>query len=168
LGRSGVRFTDVDAPNELEQAQIQQILLGCGVLTINEVRRMKGLPPLPSSVAASPTLLPCNRRLAFSALSPESGAGKAFPVAVGPARSRSICVCSCRVILSGSHRATCQVFGQLPTANCQLLSHKSGLKGTASAVPYQSFECRALALRLLGWKRFGFMRWLLIAFLRNP
>jgi hypothetical protein len=40
-------FTDVDAPNELEQAQIQQILLGCGVLTINEVRRMKGLPPLP-------------------------------------------------------------------------------------------------------------------------
>jgi hypothetical protein len=40
-------FTDVDAPNELEQAQIQQILVGCGVLTINEVRRMRGLPPLP-------------------------------------------------------------------------------------------------------------------------
>ena len=40
-------FTDVDAPNELEQAQIQQILIGCGVLTINEVRRMRGLPPLP-------------------------------------------------------------------------------------------------------------------------
>jgi HK97 family phage portal protein len=39
-------FTDVDAPNELEQAQIQQILVGCGVLTVNEVRRMKGLPPL--------------------------------------------------------------------------------------------------------------------------
>ncbi len=39
-------FTDVDAPNELEQAQIQQILIGCGVLTVNEVRRMKGLPPL--------------------------------------------------------------------------------------------------------------------------
>ena len=31
----------------LEQAQIQQILIGCGVLTINEVRRMRGLPPLP-------------------------------------------------------------------------------------------------------------------------
>jgi hypothetical protein len=39
-------FSDVDAPNELEQAQIQQILVGCGVLTVNEVRRMKGLPPL--------------------------------------------------------------------------------------------------------------------------
>jgi len=39
-------FTDLDAPNELEQAQIQQILVGCGVLTVNEVRRMKGLPPI--------------------------------------------------------------------------------------------------------------------------
>jgi hypothetical protein len=40
-------FTDVDAPNELEQAQIQQLLIGCGVLTVNEVRRMRGLPSLP-------------------------------------------------------------------------------------------------------------------------
>jgi len=39
-------FTDVDAPNELEQAQIQQILIGCGVLTVNEARRMRGLPAL--------------------------------------------------------------------------------------------------------------------------
>ena len=44
-------FTDVDAPNELEQAQIQQTLIGCGVLTINEVRRMRGLPPLPEQDA---------------------------------------------------------------------------------------------------------------------
>jgi len=44
-------FTDVDAPNELEQAQIQQILIGSGVLTINEVRRMRGLPPLPAPQA---------------------------------------------------------------------------------------------------------------------
>jgi HK97 family phage portal protein len=44
-------FTDVDAPNELEQANIQQILIGCGVLTINEVRRMRGLPPLPENQA---------------------------------------------------------------------------------------------------------------------
>jgi hypothetical protein len=44
-------FTDVDAPNELEQAQIQQILIGSGVLTINEVRRMRGLPPLPEQHA---------------------------------------------------------------------------------------------------------------------
>ena len=36
---------DVDAPNELEQAQIQQMLLRCGVLTVNEVRRMRGLLP---------------------------------------------------------------------------------------------------------------------------
>ncbi len=42
-------FTDVDAPNELEQAQIQQTLLGCGVLTVNEVRRMRGLAPLPKN-----------------------------------------------------------------------------------------------------------------------
>ena len=41
-----VVFTDVDAPNELEQAQIQQTLISCGVLTVNEVRRMRGLPPL--------------------------------------------------------------------------------------------------------------------------
>ena len=44
-------FTDVDAPNELEQAQIQQILIGCGVLTVNEVRRMRGLPLLPEKQA---------------------------------------------------------------------------------------------------------------------
>jgi hypothetical protein len=44
-------FTDVDAPNELEQAQIQQTLIGCGVLTVNEVRRMRGLPPLPEKQA---------------------------------------------------------------------------------------------------------------------
>jgi hypothetical protein len=44
-------FTDVDAPNELEQAQIQQILIGCGVFTVNEVRRMRGLPPLPEKQA---------------------------------------------------------------------------------------------------------------------
>jgi hypothetical protein len=49
LGRDDLEFvfTDVDAPNELEQASIQQILIGCGVLTVNEVRRMRGLPPLP-------------------------------------------------------------------------------------------------------------------------
>jgi phage portal protein BeeE len=39
-------FTDVDAKNELEQAQIQEILLRTGVLTVNEVRRMRGLPEL--------------------------------------------------------------------------------------------------------------------------
>ncbi len=44
-------FTDVDAPNETDQAEIQRILIGCGVLTVNEVRRMRGLPPLPEKNA---------------------------------------------------------------------------------------------------------------------
>ncbi len=40
-------FTDVDASgDELEDAQIQTLLLQNGVLTVNEVRRMRGLPPL--------------------------------------------------------------------------------------------------------------------------
>ena len=40
-------FADVDSPNEMEEAQIQQILLQNGVLTVNEVRKMRGLPELP-------------------------------------------------------------------------------------------------------------------------
>ncbi len=39
-------FTDVDAKNEREEAEIQEILLRSGVLTVNEVRRMRGLAPL--------------------------------------------------------------------------------------------------------------------------
>ena len=39
-------FADVDATDPLEEAQIQQILLQSGVLTVNEVRRMRGLPEL--------------------------------------------------------------------------------------------------------------------------
>jgi phage portal protein BeeE len=39
-------FTDVDAKNERDEAEIQEILLRSGVLTVNEVRRMRGLPPL--------------------------------------------------------------------------------------------------------------------------
>jgi hypothetical protein len=39
-------FTDVDARNEMEEAQIQEILLRNGVLTVNEVRRMRGLNEL--------------------------------------------------------------------------------------------------------------------------
>src|SRR5438270_4048241 len=37
-------FTDVDARDEREQAEIHEILLRNGVLTVNEVRRMRGLP----------------------------------------------------------------------------------------------------------------------------
>ena len=36
-------FTDVDATDEMEQAQIDEILLRNGVLTVNEVRRARGL-----------------------------------------------------------------------------------------------------------------------------
>jgi phage portal protein BeeE len=36
-------FSDLDARNEMEEAQIQEILLRNGVLSVNEVRRMRGL-----------------------------------------------------------------------------------------------------------------------------
>ena len=39
-------FADVETTDPLEEAQIQQILLSSGVLTVNEVRRMRGLPEL--------------------------------------------------------------------------------------------------------------------------
>ena len=40
-------FTDVDGPGDaMEEAQIQQILIQSGVLTVNEVRQMRGLPPI--------------------------------------------------------------------------------------------------------------------------
>ena len=38
-------FADVDAPNEMEQAQLHEILLRSGVLTVDEVRAMRGLAP---------------------------------------------------------------------------------------------------------------------------
>jgi HK97 family phage portal protein len=39
-------FADVDTTDPLEEVQIQQILLQTGVLTVNEVRRMRGLQEL--------------------------------------------------------------------------------------------------------------------------
>lgn len=39
-------FTDVDAPSEAAQTDMQERLLRCGVLTVNEVRQMRGLPAL--------------------------------------------------------------------------------------------------------------------------
>jgi hypothetical protein len=41
-------FADVDTTDPLEEVQIQQILLQNGVLTVNEVRRMRGLPEIGS------------------------------------------------------------------------------------------------------------------------
>lgn len=39
-------FTDVDSSGDaMEEAQIQQILIQTGILTVNEVRRMRGLAP---------------------------------------------------------------------------------------------------------------------------
>ncbi len=42
-------FCGLDSANEKEQAEIQEILLRTGVLTVNEVRVMRGLPPLVAS-----------------------------------------------------------------------------------------------------------------------
>ncbi|MGZ4816867.1 MAG: hypothetical protein ACXVZV_15745, partial [Terriglobales bacterium] len=39
-------FTDLEASNPLEQAQIDEILLRSGVLTVNEVRKARGLPQI--------------------------------------------------------------------------------------------------------------------------
>ena len=39
-------FTDVDSRNEMEEAQIQEIMLRNGVMTVNEVRRTRGLSEL--------------------------------------------------------------------------------------------------------------------------
>ena len=39
-------FTDTEVRNEMEEAQIQEILLRSGVMTVNEVRRMRGLPEI--------------------------------------------------------------------------------------------------------------------------
>lgn len=52
-------FTDVDSGgDELEEAQIQAILIQNGVLTVNEVRRMRGLVPLEGTPATSKTPSP--------------------------------------------------------------------------------------------------------------
>ena len=37
-------FTDTEVRNEREEAEIQEILLRSGVMTVNEVRRLRGLP----------------------------------------------------------------------------------------------------------------------------
>ena len=52
-------FTDVDARNEMEDAQIQEILVRSGIMTTNEIRALRGLPPLgassqPSAVSNKP------------------------------------------------------------------------------------------------------------------
>jgi hypothetical protein len=46
-------FAELDAQDPMEEAQIQQILLQSGVLTVNEVRRMRGLPDLNATKSAT-------------------------------------------------------------------------------------------------------------------
>ncbi len=45
------RFNDLSARNEMEEVQMQTTLLNAGVLTVDEVREMRGLAPLEGTVA---------------------------------------------------------------------------------------------------------------------
>jgi phage portal protein BeeE len=49
-------FAELDTTDPMEEAQIQQILLQSGVLTVDEVRRMRGLGPL-EAVSTQPSAL---------------------------------------------------------------------------------------------------------------
>lgn len=44
-------FNDLDTSDEMQEVQMQTALLAAGVLTVNEVRAMRGLAPLPDSAA---------------------------------------------------------------------------------------------------------------------
>jgi phage portal protein BeeE len=44
-------FNDLNATDEMQEVQMQTALLAAGVLTVNEVRAMRGLAPLPSDGA---------------------------------------------------------------------------------------------------------------------
>lgn len=47
-------FNELDARDEMSEIQIQTSLLAAGVLTVNEVRAMRGLAPLPDGSTAKP------------------------------------------------------------------------------------------------------------------
>jgi phage portal protein BeeE len=46
-------FADVDVPDEMQEAQIQEILLRNGVMTVDEVRRARGLAPMETPALGS-------------------------------------------------------------------------------------------------------------------
>ncbi len=46
-------FNDLDATDEMEEVEMQTALLAAGVLTVNEVRAMRGLAPLPAETLAT-------------------------------------------------------------------------------------------------------------------
>lgn len=48
-------FADLESRNERAEAEMQEILLRNGVLTVNEVRQMRGLPVLPGTEPATTT-----------------------------------------------------------------------------------------------------------------
>jgi HK97 family phage portal protein len=47
-------FNELDSRDEMSEIQIQTALLAAGVLTVNEVRAMRGLAPLPGESASRP------------------------------------------------------------------------------------------------------------------
>lgn len=49
-------FKDLESRNEREEAEIQEILLRSGVLNVDEVREMRGLPPRKMTLPAGDTL----------------------------------------------------------------------------------------------------------------
>ncbi|MFZ0631237.1 MAG: phage portal protein [Acidobacteriaceae bacterium] len=49
-------FNDLDATDDMQEVQMQTALLAAGVLTVDEVRAMRGLGPLPASAVGSAAL----------------------------------------------------------------------------------------------------------------
>ncbi|HTY85695.1 MAG TPA: phage portal protein, partial [Silvibacterium sp.] len=47
-------FNELDSRDEMQEIQIQTALLAAGVLTVNEVRAMRGLAPLPDGSLSQP------------------------------------------------------------------------------------------------------------------
>jgi hypothetical protein len=48
-------FSDLDASDEMQEVEMQTALLKAGVLTVNEVRAMRGLRPLPEAGKEEPS-----------------------------------------------------------------------------------------------------------------
>ncbi len=55
-------FNELDARDEMTEVEMQTALLTAGVLTVNEVRAMRGLGPLPDPVAVPPSAVELTRQ----------------------------------------------------------------------------------------------------------
>jgi hypothetical protein len=64
-------FNELEARDEMTEATMQTTLLNAGVLTVNEVRAMRGLGPLPTAAAQPESLVDVGR--AYEAPGKESG-----------------------------------------------------------------------------------------------